>query len=59
MKRVAHRLNHEQIVRDALRSEVDMLEFDVLPEHPDGTGELLLAHDYGDVAARGDDVLTL
>jgi glycerophosphoryl diester phosphodiesterase len=59
VKRVAHRLNHEQIVRDALRSEVDMLEFDVLPEHPDGTGELLLAHDYGDVAARGDDVLTL
>jgi glycerophosphoryl diester phosphodiesterase len=59
VKRVAHRLNHEQIVRDALRSEVDMLEFDVLPERQDGTGELLLAHDYGDVAARGTSVLTL
>ncbi len=59
MKRVAHRLNHEQIVRDALRSEVDMLEFDVLPERPDGTGQLFLAHDYGDLTARGDAVLTL
>jgi glycerophosphoryl diester phosphodiesterase len=59
VKRVAHRLNHEGIVRDALRSEVDMLEFDVLPEHTDGTGALLLAHDYGDLAARGDGVLTL
>ena len=25
---------------------VDMIEFDVLPENPDGTGELYLAHDY-------------
>jgi glycerophosphoryl diester phosphodiesterase len=59
VKRVAHRLNTEQIVRDALRSQVDMLEFDVLPERPDGTGELFLAHDFGDLAARGDAVLTL
>jgi len=59
VKRVAHRLNHAQIVRDALRSEVDMLEFDVLPEHPDGSGELFLAHDYGDLEERRGDVLTL
>ncbi len=30
----------------ALRCGVDMIEFDVLPENPDGTGELYLAHDY-------------
>jgi glycerophosphoryl diester phosphodiesterase len=30
----------------ALRAGVDMIEFDVLPERPDGTGRLLLAHDY-------------
>jgi glycerophosphoryl diester phosphodiesterase len=29
-----------------------MIEFDVLPEHPDGSGRLLLAHDFGDAAAR-------
>ena len=29
-----------------------MIEFDVLPEHPDGSGELLLAHDWEDVAGR-------
>ena len=29
-----------------------MIEFDVLPEHLDGTGELLLAHDYGDLSRR-------
>jgi len=29
-----------------------MIEFDVLPQHPDGSGELLLAHDYDDAAAR-------
>ncbi len=31
----------------ALEAGVDMIEFDVLPERPDGTGELFLAHDYG------------
>ncbi len=31
----------------ALAAGVDMIEFDVLPEHRDGTGELYLAHDYG------------
>ncbi|HEX2086560.1 MAG TPA: glycerophosphodiester phosphodiesterase [Solirubrobacteraceae bacterium] len=30
----------------ALDAGVDMIEFDVLPEHRDGTGELYLAHDY-------------
>jgi len=35
----------------ALEHGVDMIEFDVLPvPHPDG--ELVLAHDYGDAAAR-------
>ena len=29
-----------------------MIEFDVLSEHPDGSGELLLAHDYEDAARR-------
>ena len=33
-----------------------MIEFDVLPEHADGTGRLLLAHDYRDAQpAPGDD----
>ena len=36
----------------ALAHGVDMIEFDVLPEHPDGSGELLLAHDWEDVAER-------
>ena len=36
----------------ALDHGVDMIEFDVLSEHPDGSGELLLAHDYGDAARR-------
>ena len=30
----------------AVEAGVDMIEFDVLPEHADGTGELFLAHDY-------------
>lgn len=41
----------------ALHAGVDMIEFDILPEHPDGRGRLLLAHDYGDAARP--DVLTL
>jgi glycerophosphoryl diester phosphodiesterase len=36
----------------ALDAGVDMIEFDVLPERPDGSGELLLAHDFDDAAAR-------
>jgi glycerophosphoryl diester phosphodiesterase len=36
----------------ALAAGVDMIEFDVLPERPDGTGELFLAHDYS-ALARG------
>ena len=30
-----------------------MIELDVLSEHPDGSGRLLVAHDYQDVRARG------
>jgi glycerophosphoryl diester phosphodiesterase len=30
----------------AMRAGVDMIEFDVLSERPDGSGRLLLAHDY-------------
>jgi glycerophosphoryl diester phosphodiesterase len=36
----------------ALAAGVDMVEFDVLPENRDGTGRLVLAHDYG-VVDRG------
>jgi glycerophosphoryl diester phosphodiesterase len=41
----------------ALDAGVEMIEFDVLPERPDGTGRLLLAHDYRD--AKRPDVLEL
>jgi glycerophosphoryl diester phosphodiesterase len=37
----------------ALAHGVDMIEFDVLSEHPDGTGDLFLAHDYGALRAGG------
>ncbi len=36
----------------ALAHGVDMIEFDVLSEHGDGSGELLLAHDWEDAASR-------
>jgi glycerophosphoryl diester phosphodiesterase len=36
----------------ALAAGVDMVEFDVLPEHPDGTGRLVLAHDWSAAARR-------
>jgi glycerophosphoryl diester phosphodiesterase len=36
----------------ALAAGVDMVEFDVLPEFRDGSGRLVLAHDF-DAAARG------
>ena len=41
----------------ALDAGVDMIEFDVLSEHTDGSGRLLLAHDYD--ALREDSPLTL
>lgn len=36
----------------ALAHGVDMIEFDVLSESPDGSGRLLAAHDYGDMRSR-------
>jgi glycerophosphoryl diester phosphodiesterase len=36
----------------ALAAGVDMIEFDVLPENRDGSGRLILAHDYVDAASR-------
>jgi glycerophosphoryl diester phosphodiesterase len=41
----------------ALAAGVDMVEFDVLPEHTDGSGRLILAHDFTVAASRA--VLTL
>ena len=36
----------------ALRHGVDMIELDVLSEHPDGSGRLLVAHDHAGHCAR-------
>jgi glycerophosphoryl diester phosphodiesterase len=36
----------------ALRAGVDMIEFDVLAEHTDGSGRLLIAHDHADARRR-------
>ena len=36
----------------ALDHGVDMIELDVLTEHPDGSGRLLVAHDYEDMRSR-------
>ena len=36
----------------ALRHDVDMIELDVLSEHADGSGRLLVAHDHEDMRAR-------
>jgi glycerophosphoryl diester phosphodiesterase len=36
----------------ALRHGVDMIELDVLSEHSDGSGRLLVAHDYEDMHSR-------
>jgi glycerophosphoryl diester phosphodiesterase len=36
----------------ALRHDVDMIELDVLSQRPDGSGALLVAHDYQDARAR-------
>jgi glycerophosphoryl diester phosphodiesterase len=41
----------------ALEHGCDMIEFDVLSEHTDGSGELLVAHDYEDMHSR--EALTL
>jgi glycerophosphoryl diester phosphodiesterase len=41
----------------AVRTGVDMIEFDILPERSDGSGRLLLAHDYE--ALRASEPLTL
>ena len=41
----------------ALAAGVDMVEFDVLPENPDGSGRLMLAHDFA--AAARQSALTL
>ncbi|MBJ7331690.1 MAG: glycerophosphodiester phosphodiesterase [Solirubrobacteraceae bacterium] len=38
--------------RAALEADVDMIEFDVLSENLDGTGELWLCHDYEDLHSR-------
>jgi glycerophosphoryl diester phosphodiesterase len=36
----------------ALQHGVDMIELDVLSEHRDGSGQLLVAHDYEDIRSR-------
>ncbi len=36
----------------ALEHDVDMIEFDILPERLDGSGALMLAHDYEDASGR-------
>jgi glycerophosphoryl diester phosphodiesterase len=36
----------------ALHHNVDMIELDVLSENPDGSGRLLVAHDYEDMGER-------
>ena len=36
----------------ALGLDVDMIELDVLSERPDGSGELLVAHDHHDMRGR-------
>src|SRR5438046_9379745 len=36
----------------ALHHGVDMIELDVLSEHSDGSGRLLVAHDYEDMRSR-------
>jgi glycerophosphoryl diester phosphodiesterase len=51
----AHHLAHGNTLASfdaALDHGVDMIEFDILPEHLDGSGRLLLAHDYGDASDR-------
>jgi glycerophosphoryl diester phosphodiesterase len=59
MRRVGHKGAHHIVPGNtfgsfeaALAHGVDMIEFDVISEHPDGSGELLLAHDWDDAATR-------
>lgn len=44
--------NTPQSFDAALTHGVEMIEFDVLPERIDGSGELFLAHDYEDMHSR-------
>jgi len=60
VKRVGHKGAHHIAPGNTLASfdaalehGVDMIEFDVLPERADGTGRLLLAHDYEDARRAG------
>ena len=60
MKRIGHKGadliapgNTQASFDAALDAGVDMIEFDVLSERPDGTGRLLLAHDYRDARRPG------
>ncbi len=60
MKRIGHKGadliapgNTQASFDAALEAGVDMIEFDVLSERPDGTGRLLLAHDYRDARRPG------
>jgi glycerophosphoryl diester phosphodiesterase len=59
MLRVGHKGAHHIVPGNtfdsfaaALAQRVDVIEFDVLPAHPDGSGELVLAHDWEDAAER-------
>ncbi len=59
LKRVGHKGadhvapgNTVESFQAALEHGVDMIEFDVLPERADGSGQLLLAHDWQDAARR-------
>ena len=59
MKRVGHKGadliapgNTLESFDAALAAGVDMVEFDVLPERRDGTGRLILAHDYSAAESR-------
>jgi glycerophosphoryl diester phosphodiesterase len=49
--------NTRESFQAAVAAGVDMIEFDILSEHRDGSGRLLLAHDYG--ALQADSPLTL
>ncbi len=60
MKWVAHKaIDSEEAFDAAVAAGVDMLEFDVIPERPDGSGELYLAHDYDDLRRRRATAFTL
>ncbi len=63
-KRVGHKGAHHLAHGNTLASfsaarehGVDMIEFDVLSGHLDGTGDLLLAHDYEDLSRRSPSTL--